>query len=79
MSPLPSKFDLPDYLSEKVASFGESSYGVTLIALVLKDGTRIPGVHVAWARTVIKATCEEDDSALSILDPSEVVDVLRSP
>ena len=72
---LPPKFDLPLNLSEKAATFRESSYGVTLVALVLHDGTRIPHVHVA-GRSVIKASRPEDDAQLSRLEPSQIADVL---
>ncbi len=73
------KFDLPEHLAEKAASFPESSYGATILTLVLKDGTRVPHVHVAWARNVIKATGGEEESLLSTLNPTEIVDVLREP
>ena len=79
MPALPSKFDLPGNLSEKVASFGESRYGVTIVTLILKDGTRVPHVHVARDCNVIRATRLEDESALSRLDPSEIVDVCQEP
>jgi hypothetical protein len=36
------KFSLPEHLAEKAASFPESSYGATVLTLVLKDGTRVP-------------------------------------
>jgi len=70
------KFGLPDHLAEKAASFSESSYGATILTLVLKDGTRIPHVHVA-GRDVIKATGIEEESLLSALNPKKIVDVLR--
>jgi hypothetical protein len=73
------KFDLPTNLAEKTLSFGESSYGVTLVTLVLRDRTRIPHVHVAWGRNVIKASGAEDETRLSMLDPAEIVDVLSEP
>lgn len=79
MTTLPTKFDLPGNLPEKVVSFGESSYGVTIVTLVLKDGRRVPHVHVAWGRNVIKATGAEEESLLAKLDPSDVVDVLPEP
>ena len=79
MTTLPTKFNLPSNLSEKVVSFGESSYGVTILTLVLKDGIRIPHVHVAWGRNVIKATGAEEESLLSKLDPADIVDVLPEP
>jgi len=70
------KFNLPAHLADKVATFGESSYGAALITLVLKNGTRIPHVHVAWGLHVIKATGSEEDSLLTKLDPAEIVDAL---
>ena len=73
------KFDLPEHLAEKAASFPESSYGATILTLVLKDGTRVPHVHVAWARNVIKAAGGAEESLLSKLNPTEIVDVLREP
>lgn len=79
MTTLPTKFDLPGSLSEKVVSFGESSYGVTLVTLVLKDRTRIPHVHVAWGRNVIKASGAEEEALLSKLNPADIVDVLQEP
>ena len=69
---LPTKFDLPRNLAEKAAAFVESSYGVTLVTLVLRNGTRIPHVHVAWGRNVIKASSHEDDALLSELELSEL-------
>lgn len=73
---LPPKFDLPRNLSEKAATYAESSYGVTLVTLVLRDGARIPHVHVASGRNVIKASNPEDEALLSQLEPSQVADVL---
>jgi hypothetical protein len=69
------KFDLPDNLADRAASFGESSYGVSLVTLVLKDGTQIPHVHVAGGQNVIKANQLEDDARLSKLGPSDILDV----
>jgi hypothetical protein len=74
-----AKFDLPRNLVDKVASFPESSYGVNLVTLVLKNGRRIPHVHIAWGSQVIKATQSDDDVELSNLDPLEIVDVLSEP
>jgi hypothetical protein len=75
MTTFPTKFNLPDSLAEKVSSFGESSYGATVVTLVLKGGKRINHVHVAWGRNVIKANWPEDDALLARLDPAEIVDV----
>ena len=79
MTTLPTKFDLPSGLSGKVTSFGESSHGVTIVTLVLKDGKRVPHVHVAWGRNVIKATGPEEEALLSKLEPADIVDVLPEP
>jgi hypothetical protein len=73
------KFDLPEHVAEKAAAFPESSYGATILTLVLKDGTHVPHVHVAWGRNVIKATGAEEESLLSNLNPADIVDVLREP
>jgi hypothetical protein len=73
------KFHLPGSLADKAASFPESSYGVSLVTLVLKSGKRVPHVHVAWGSQVIKATQPDDDAELSNLDPQEIADVLSEP
>jgi hypothetical protein len=70
------KFDLPDHLSDKAAQFRESSYGVTLVTLALKDGTRIQHVHVAGGQSVIKASDPQSEALLSKLRPSDISDVL---
>ncbi|HTS04334.1 MAG TPA: hypothetical protein VMP68_02045 [Candidatus Eisenbacteria bacterium] len=73
------KFDLPGNLADKVAAFPEASYGVSLVTLILKNGKRIPHVHVAWGSQVIKATQPDDDAELSRLDPLDIADVLSEP
>ena len=70
------KFDLPENLEEKVATFGESSYGATLVTLVLKDGTRIYKVHIAWGKHVVKASDALNESLLNSLNPAEIADVI---
>jgi hypothetical protein len=70
------KFDLPEHLADKAAQFGESSYGATLVTLVLTDGTRIEHVHVAGGQNVIKASDPHSEALLSKLNPSDIIDVL---
>ena len=70
------KFDLPEPLGDKAVQFAESSYGATLVTLVLKDGRRIEHVHVAGGRNVIKASDPQSEALLSELHPSDIVDVL---
>ena len=73
------KFTLPDKLADKVASFPESSYGVKTVTLMLRDGTSIHHVRVAWGRYVIKAVGVEDESRLTRVNPSDIIDVLPEP
>jgi hypothetical protein len=70
------KFDLPEHLGDKAAQFGESSYGATLVTLLLKDGTRIEHVHLAGGRNVIKASDPDSEALLSKLNTSDIIDVL---
>ncbi len=73
------KFDLPEHLAEKAASFPESSYGATMLTLVLRDETHVPHVHVALGSNIIKATGAEEESLLSTINPADIVDVVREP
>ena len=73
------KFELPSDLGEKVATFGESSYGATTATLVLRDGTRIPHVRIAWGRHVIRTDDIQAEKRLATLSPVDVVDVLPEP
>ena len=70
------KFDLPEPLGDKAVQFAESSYGATLVTLVLKDGRRIEHVHVAGGRNVIKASDPQSEAMLSEVHPSDIIDVL---
>lgn len=70
------KFDLPEPLGDKAVQFGESSYGATLVTLVIRDGRRIEHVHVAGGRNVIKASDPESEALLSEVHPSDIIDVL---
>jgi hypothetical protein len=45
---------LPEHLQDEVASYPETHAGVNLITVVLRDGRVISGVHVAWARKVVR-------------------------
>ena len=73
------KFELSTDLGEKVATFGESSYGATTATLVLRDGTRIPHVRIAWGRQVIRTDDIEGEKRLATLSPVDVVDALPEP
>ncbi|MGB9116845.1 hypothetical protein [Bradyrhizobium sp.] len=62
---------LPEHLWEKVRDMPESSYGTTCVVVVLDDGTRIPDVHVAWGKEIVKV----DQKPEVHFDVSRVVDV----
>ena len=52
-------------LSEKAASFPESSYGAVGATLVLKNGTHVPDVVLAWGSEIVRVEnrsveCEAD-------------------
>jgi hypothetical protein len=46
---------------------------------VLRDGTTIEHVKVAWGPYVIKAVGAENESRLSKVNPDDVVDGLSEP
>lgn len=62
---------LPDTLQDKVSAMPESGYGVTRVTVILDDGTRIPNVHIAWGREIVKVG---EEKAISF-DISRIVDV----
>lgn len=46
--------EIPNNLSDKAASFPESSYGVNRVTLVLRDGRKVEEVYLAWGREIEK-------------------------
>ena len=46
--------ELPEDLGDKAQAFGESSYGANRVTLVLLDGRRVPHVHLAGGRMIVK-------------------------
>jgi len=65
-------YRLPANLKARVLLFGESSMGAYHVALVLRDGTVVDDVFVAWGDEVVKVGGRTD----FLLDVSEVVDVI---
>lgn len=61
---------LPESVQERIRAMRESSYGANRVALVLRDGTVIEDVDVAWASDVVRIAGSEDFT----LDPEHVVD-----
>lgn len=45
---------LPERLIDKTIGFGESSYGVNRVTLILADGRRIHEVFLAWGHEIVK-------------------------
>ena len=73
------KFQLSESLAEKVYGFGETSYGATRVTLVLKNGSRIPGVSIAGSRDVIKAHSAEGELSLAKITALDIADVTPEP
>jgi hypothetical protein len=46
--------EIPNNLSDKAASFPESSYGANKVTFILMDGRRISEVYLAWGKEIVK-------------------------
>ncbi len=62
---------LPERWRDKISTFPEHSYGVSLVTLVLDDGSSIRNVRIAWNCEVL----ERNNPELAHLDPLRIVDV----
>lgn len=68
---------LPNDLAEKAACFPETSYGATVVTLVLEDGTHVSNVTLAWGRDIVKVgSCSVQSDAELDFNLGEVKDVL---
>jgi hypothetical protein len=69
--------ELPRALCEKASSFPERSNGATYVTLVLKNGSHIPGVVLAWHTKIAwvggRMVSSEDELGFEI---SEIADVV---
>ena len=72
---------LPEDIAEKMGSFGESSYGVNRVTLILADGRRIHEVFLAWGREIVKigtrAVSHTEDLNFQLADIVDVVSEVR--
>lgn len=59
---------LPDGVAEKVLTFRESSMGANRVTLVLRDGSKIPGVVIAWGRELVRGPSSPDFRVEDIVD-----------
>jgi hypothetical protein len=66
---------LPDEIRDRIASMPEYRYGVNRVVLILKDGTEIADVKVAWAGEIVSV----GGGAEWTFDPADVVDVRNQP
>jgi hypothetical protein len=61
---------LPEAIKERILTFGEYRMGVYKVALVMKDGSRIENVLVAWGSEVVRVEGSEDFD----IDVASIVD-----
>jgi hypothetical protein len=61
---------LPEAVKEKILSFPEYKMGTHKVALIMKDGSMIEDVFVAWGDEVVRVGKEEVVS----FDVDEVID-----
>ena len=68
---------IPVKFMDKAASFPESSYGATRVALILKDGRRISDVTLAWGSEIVQLDGEpvEEEKQLGF-SLADVIDVV---
>lgn len=69
---------IPERLRPKVQTFGEVSMGANRVALVLKDGTIIDDVILAWGEEVVRVGGGEPRN-IAVDDIVDVIDRSRGP
>lgn len=62
---------LPEHLQDKAASFPETHGGVQTVTVVLRNGSTVAGVELAWAAEVVRVRGHPHVP----FDMSDVVDV----
>jgi len=69
--------EIPNNLSDKAASFPESSYGVNRVTLVLGDGRKVNEVYLAWGKEIVKIRNRSIKSMEDLnFDITKIVDVI---
>jgi hypothetical protein len=61
---------LSDEIADKVLTFRESSMGAYRVTLVLRDGSKVPGVVIAWGRELVRWPASPDFKAMTLWMPS---------
>ena len=64
---------IPEFLWEKVSGFPESSYGVNKVKLVLKNGSIVPGIYLAWGNEI----CKTENNMEIDFTVDDVIDVIN--
>jgi hypothetical protein len=64
------KDQLPSHIVEKLAGLPESGYGLHVITVFLRDGRRIPNVHLAWSREIVRVGTHDGPT----FDPDDIID-----
>ena len=62
---------VPERLREKVDGLPEYTYGVNLVTLILRDGTRIPHMRLTWGNEILSLKGQDEIE----IDVSQIVDV----
>jgi hypothetical protein len=73
------KFDLPEDLAEKAASFPECKLWRNHPHPTVERRNACPARSRGLGSNVIKPTGAEEESLLSTLNPADIVDVVREP
>jgi hypothetical protein len=72
--------EIPAKLVDKARGFGECSYGANRVTLVLKDGSKVSRVTLAWGEEIVQIDGErvEEEKKLGFA-MADIVDVLPCP
>jgi hypothetical protein len=69
--------DLPQRLLEKTNAMPEYSYGANKVTLILKDGSQVHNVFLAWGRKIVKIDKRQIESEAQLKFRTEdIVDVM---
>jgi len=73
--------ELPAQIADKTLGFGESSYGVNRVTLVLADGRQVHEVYLAWGSKIAKIgsrwIASPDDLDFSVADIVDVISEVK--
>lgn len=59
---------LPETVAETILGFPESGMGTHRVTLVLRDGTTVPGVDIAWGDQLVRGPATPTFAAEDVVD-----------